>query len=85
MSYFNPISMVTFLSKVMARIDANADFWKEKFISSLPTLFAQKVKDRITRKHGGASIPYTTYTYGSLIGECIAEGLALCNDIKLKA
>ena len=34
-----------FLSKVMTRDDANADFWKEKFITGLPTFFAQKVKD----------------------------------------
>ncbi|KAM7510610.1 hypothetical protein LguiB_009485 [Lonicera macranthoides] len=74
-----------FLSKVMTREDANADFWKEKFIAGLPTLFAQKVKDRISKKHGGISIPYKDYTYGSLISECIAEGLSLCNDIKLKA
>ena len=69
----------------MTRDDTNVDFWKEKFVYGLPTLFAQKVKNRITRKHGGTSILYSQYTYGALISECIAEGLSLCNNIKLKA
>ena len=69
----------------MTKDDANADLWKEKFITGLPTLFAQTVKDQITRKHGGTYIPYSQYTCGAHISECIVEGLSLCNDIKLQA
>ncbi|KAH0712199.1 hypothetical protein KY289_008158 [Solanum tuberosum] len=33
-----------FLSKVMIRPDSNLDFWKERYISGLPPLFADKLK-----------------------------------------
>ena len=33
-----------FLVKVMARPDCRSHYWKEKWISRLPTLFAEKVK-----------------------------------------
>lgn len=68
----------------MTRSYTNAVFWKEKFVAGLPILFAQKVKDRITRKYGSASFLYFHYTYGTLISECVAECLPLCSDIKLK-
>lgn len=29
------------------------------------------------------TIPYESYTYGNLIGTCVQEGIALCNEIKL--
>lgn len=36
-----------FISKVYMRLDSSSDFWKEKFISGLPPLFAEKVRFRI--------------------------------------
>jgi len=36
-----------FLSKVMIHPDCNLDFWKERFISGLPPLFADKVRTKI--------------------------------------
>ena len=74
-----------FLAKVLLRSDANNEFWKEKFISGLPSLFAEKIRIRLKQRHGGFKIPYENYTYGELISECISEGLALCNDLNLKA
>ncbi|PIA27489.1 hypothetical protein AQUCO_07700041v1 [Aquilegia coerulea] len=73
-----------FITKITNRHDGNNAFWKEKFISGLPILFAEKVKNRLKNKHDGIQIPYDFYTYGELIGECTSEGLALCNDIRLK-
>ncbi|PIA24761.1 hypothetical protein AQUCO_35200001v1 [Aquilegia coerulea] len=73
-----------FMAKITNRHDGNNAFWKEKFISGLPILFAEKVKNRLKNKHDGIQIPYDYYTYGELISECTSEGLALCNDIRLK-
>ncbi|PIA28366.1 hypothetical protein AQUCO_07100032v1 [Aquilegia coerulea] len=73
-----------FMAKITVRHDGNNNFWKEKFISGLPGLFAEKVKNRLRNKHDGIQIPYEFYTYGELISECTSEGLALCNDIRLK-
>lgn len=74
-----------FLSKITIRVDGNSEFWKEKFISGLPSLFTEKVRTRIKNKHGGNNIPYAQYAYGELISECVAKGLVLCNDLNLKA
>ncbi|PIA30621.1 hypothetical protein AQUCO_05400010v1 [Aquilegia coerulea] len=73
-----------FMAKITVRHDGNNAFWKEKFISGLPRLFAEKDKNRLKNKHDGIQIPYDFYTYGELISECTSEDLALCNDIRLK-
>ncbi|PIA24762.1 hypothetical protein AQUCO_35200002v1 [Aquilegia coerulea] len=62
-----------FMTKITNRNDGNNAFWKEKFISGLPILFAEKVKNRLKNKHDGIQIPYDLYTYGELIGECTSE------------
>ncbi|KAK2993200.1 hypothetical protein RJ640_005168 [Escallonia rubra] len=72
-----------FLSKLYQRSDAQQDFWKERFIAGLPNLFSERVRTRIRNKHNGA-LPFSLYTFGELISEICAEGLVLCNDIKLK-
>ncbi|KAK2987236.1 hypothetical protein RJ640_017426 [Escallonia rubra] len=72
-----------FLSKLYQRSDAQQDFWKERFIAGLPNLFSERVRTRIRNKHNGA-LPFSFYTFGELISEIYAEGLVLCNDIKLK-
>ncbi|KAK2976061.1 hypothetical protein RJ640_024789 [Escallonia rubra] len=72
-----------FLSKLYQRSDAQQDFWKERFIVGLPNLFSERVRTRIRNKHNGA-LPFSLYTFGELISEICAEGLVLCNDIKLK-
>ena len=59
-------------------------YWKEKFISSLPTLFAEKIRQRIRNIHNGR-IPYESLTYGELINFINNEGLTLCTDLKLKS
>lgn len=52
-----------FLVKIMSRPDCGNHYWKEKFISGLPTLFAEKVRQRIRNIHNGR-IPYESLTYG---------------------
>ncbi|KAL4193075.1 hypothetical protein AMTRI_Chr06g197530 [Amborella trichopoda] len=72
-----------FFSRLLIREDCQLDHWKEKFIASLPYLFAEKVKERLRNKHNGI-IVYSSYTLGELSAEICAEGLALCTDMKLK-
>ncbi|XP_012076106.2 uncharacterized protein LOC105637285 [Jatropha curcas] len=71
-----------FLIAVLAREDSQYDFWKEKFISGLPSLFAERVRNKLKERNNGI-IPYHTYTYGELASEIVTEGLALCNEIKI--
>ena len=73
-----------FLVKIMSRHDYGSHYWKEKFISSLPTLFAEKIRQRIRNIHNGR-IPYESLTYGELINFINNEGLTLCTDLKLKS
>ena len=72
-----------FLSKVLSREDCNNDFWKEKFLPGFRPLFDERVRTRLRLKHNG-NIPHSHYTYGELAAKVVAEGLALCNDIKIK-
>ena len=71
----------TFLSRVMELPDSNTTHWKSKFIDGLPNLFAERVRNTLRKDE--ATINYDSFTYGKLIGTCIQEGLALCNEIKL--
>ena len=73
-----------FLVKVMSRHDCESYYWKEKFIYGLPTLFAEKVKERIRNIHNGR-IPYELLTYGELITFINNEGLTLSTYLKLKS
>ncbi|KAL4184491.1 hypothetical protein AMTRI_Chr10g225890 [Amborella trichopoda] len=72
-----------FFSRLLIREDCQLDHWKEKFIAGLPYLFAEKVKERLRKKHNGI-IVYSSYTLGELSAEICAEGLALCTGMKLK-
>lgn len=72
-----------FLSKVLKRDDSNGNFWKEKFIHGVPTLFANTICTYFYAKHVGV-IPYDLYTYGELTIEISGQGLQLCNDLKLQ-
>jgi len=67
----------------MIRPDCHLDFWKERFISELPPLFADKVRTKI-QDHNDGRIPYSSLTYGDLVSTINIVGLELCTDIKLK-
>ncbi|XP_060177906.1 uncharacterized protein LOC132607847 [Lycium barbarum] len=72
-----------FLEKVKIREDCGNDFWKERFISSLPSLFTEKVRTKIKDRFNGR-IPYENLTYGDIISYINVTGLDLCTDLKLK-
>lgn len=73
----------TFFFKVFARSDCNSDYWKEKFVEGLPTLFSQRVKTRLKNKNDGV-IPWEEYTCGEIASEIVAEGANLCNTLKIQ-
>ncbi|GAV88564.1 hypothetical protein CFOL_v3_31986, partial [Cephalotus follicularis] len=72
----------TFMTKVLTREDTNQPYWKEKFITRLPTLFAEKNKSKYREKHRGV-VPYETLTYGDIVSTITKTGLEICNDIKM--
>ena len=73
-----------FLVKVMSRPNCGSHYWKEKFIFSLPTLFAKNVRQRIRNIYNG-KFPYESLIYEKLITFTNNEGLALCTYLKLKS
>ncbi|GAV74657.1 LOW QUALITY PROTEIN: MP domain-containing protein [Cephalotus follicularis] len=72
----------TFMTKVLTREDANQPYWKEKFIKGLPTLFAEKIKNKYREKHKGV-VPYEQLTYGDIVSTITKTGLEICYDIKM--
>ncbi|GAV91437.1 zf-CCHC domain-containing protein, partial [Cephalotus follicularis] len=72
----------TFMTKVITIEDANQPYWKEKFITGLPTLFAEKIKNKYREKHKGV-VPYEKLTYGDIVSTITETGLEICYDIKM--
>ncbi|GAV70376.1 LOW QUALITY PROTEIN: zf-CCHC domain-containing protein/MP domain-containing protein, partial [Cephalotus follicularis] len=72
----------TFMTKVLTREDANQPYWKGKFITGLPTLFAEKIKNKYREKHKGV-VPYEKLTYGDIVSTITKTGLEICYDIKM--
>ena len=52
-----------FLSLFFQLFNSNEEFWKEKFISGLPTHFAEKIKN-VLREQNNGRLNYANYTYG---------------------
>nr|XP_016488959.1 PREDICTED: uncharacterized protein LOC107808913 [Nicotiana tabacum] len=73
-----------FIEKVMIREDCGSAFWKERFISGLPRLFAEKVRNKMKDRFNDL-IPYDNLTYGDLISFINVTGLDLCTDLKIKS
>ncbi|GAV92554.1 hypothetical protein CFOL_v3_35933, partial [Cephalotus follicularis] len=57
-------------------------YWKEKFITGLPTLFAEKIKNKYREKHKGV-VAYEKLTYGDIVSTITKTGLEICYDIKM--
>lgn len=72
-----------FLNKVMIRPDCNNDYWKERFLSGLPSHFAEKVRTKIRDRCNG-KIPYPQLFYGDLTSIINVVAIDLCTDLKLK-
>ncbi|KAK3225974.1 hypothetical protein Dsin_005836 [Dipteronia sinensis] len=59
-----------FLTSVLQRSDNANSYWKEKFISGLPTLFSTKVRDKMIEQNASSDwsqIDLNTWTYGEII------------------
>ncbi|CAL2240220.1 unnamed protein product [Prunus armeniaca] len=54
-----------FISRVMLRDDSNQPFWKEKFVTGLPNLFAHKIRTTLSNEQG--HIDWDSLTYGNII------------------
>ncbi|KAG9444341.1 hypothetical protein H6P81_015681 [Aristolochia fimbriata] len=76
----NPSPM---LSRVMTLPDAANPYWKQRFIEGLPTQFATKVKEGL-RQNPNEEVNWNALHYGHLQAACTQQGLALCNDLRLK-
>ena len=70
-----------FISRVMLWKDCHKPYWKEKFIDSLPPIFAYKVKQELMSKND--SIDYENLTYGDICSAIKKLGINMCNDEKL--
>ncbi|KAK2659176.1 hypothetical protein Ddye_005709 [Dipteronia dyeriana] len=59
-----------FLTRVLQRTDNVNSYWKEKFISGVPTLFSTKVRDKMIEQMGvsdWSQIDLNIWTYGEII------------------
>ncbi|XP_050908253.1 uncharacterized protein LOC127121866 [Lathyrus oleraceus] len=72
-----------FLSKLCLGSDGAADYWKERFISGLRRLFAEKVKINIKQNFNG-TIAYQSLTIGKLYNYVIETGIQICTNCKLQ-
>ncbi|CAK8537723.1 unnamed protein product [Lathyrus sativus] len=72
-----------FLSKLYLRSDGVADYLKERFISGLPRLFAEKVKTNI-KQNFNEIIHYQSFTVGELSNYVIETGIQICTTYKLQ-
>ncbi|KAG9450458.1 hypothetical protein H6P81_010423 [Aristolochia fimbriata] len=75
--------ITTFRSRVMTLPDAANPYWKQRFIEGLPTQFATKVKEGL-RQNPNEEVNWNSLHYGHLQAACTQQGLALCNDLRLK-
>lgn len=71
------------LKRVLLCKDCDQSYWKWRFLSELPKLFTKRVKNAV-KKENDNTIPYQDLTYGELVNFVNQEGLALCNNLKLK-
>ena len=74
-----------FLTNVLKREDNTQDFWKERFIAGLPSLFGERILNKLRQNFGTSDIPFGLLTFGQLFGIIKSEALNLCNEIKLQS
>lgn len=54
------------------------------FLSRLPKVFAERVRNRINSQRGNNNINFDSTTYVELISVCTTEKVTICNDLNLK-
>ena len=64
--------------------DCRQPYWKEKFISGLPSLFSQWIFNKQSELIGKSLIPFEQITFGQLLSFIKKEGILLCNELKLQ-
>jgi len=74
-----------FLTNVLKREDGLANFWKERFIASLPKLFGERILSKLRQNFATNDIPFNMLSFGQLYGIVKSDGLNLCNELKLQA
>ena len=75
----------TFLTYLLKREDYRQPYWKEKFISGLPSLFSQRIFNKLSEIIGRSPIPFEQITFDQLLSFIKKEGISLCNELKLQA
>ena len=70
------------MTKVLQLEDLNTEFWKEKFISGLPTLFAEKVRNSL---RVNKVISYENLHYDNIKQTINQIGLNICAYIKIRS
>ena len=75
----------TFLIYLLKREDCRQPYWKEKFVSRLPSLFSQKIFNKLSELIGKSPIPFEQIPFGQLFSFIKKEGISLCNELKLQA
>ncbi|CAN7000947.1 unnamed protein product [Brassica oleracea var. botrytis] len=73
-----------FVTNIFQRNDCTQAFWKERFIAGLPTYFAERVTNKLKEYSVGQPIPSNSITYGQLFAFIKKEGLAICQEHKIK-
>ncbi|KAH9670354.1 hypothetical protein KPL70_016954 [Citrus sinensis] len=73
----------TFFTRLFLRDNANHVTWKEKFLTGLPTLLREKVRNSIKALYDNR-IPYDELTYDELVSFVNKKGLKICQDLKLQ-
>ena len=58
--------------------------WKEKCILGLPTLFSQRIRQKLRDHCGTTEIPWHNLTYGHFFSFIRMEGLALCTELRIQ-
>lgn len=71
----------TFLSKLYQLDNCTQTFWNERFISGLPKLFGEKVKQKLKDFYG--TLDYNHFTFGQIIQTINMTALLICSDMKL--
>ena len=69
-----------FSYRVMLQKDCLKLYWKEKFITGLPPIFAHKVKEELSNKNG--TINYDDLTYGDIFSTIKKLAINMCNSKK---
>ena len=62
----------------------NENYWKEKFISRLPTVFSQRIRQKLRGHYGTTEISWHNLTYNHSFSFVNKEGLALCTKLRIQ-